>query len=314
MVCFPFFYRVKGLIMKIAGIDIGTNTILMSIADYSRGFLKIIRDEQSIARLGQDLDKTGLICEEAIDRAVKILENYNKICKQTQVDLIRAAGTSALRDAKNSKEVIKILSDTLEHPIEIISGSEEAYLSFLGTIEGEYESIVVDIGGGSTEIIYGKQDKIYNHISLQLGAVRLTENFLLPHPPPKENILLAQNHIINLLNSFNFEIKSGKLYAVAGTPTTLAAISLSLKDFERDKVHLYELTFDKVNELLEILLKTEIEDIVQKFGVNPLRADVISAGALILKLIMEKLNKTIAIVSVNGLRIGLIKSLIKKVY
>ncbi|MCX7737043.1 MAG: hypothetical protein N2319_10050 [Candidatus Kapabacteria bacterium] len=298
--------------MRIAGVDIGTNTILMAIADYD-GNLKIIRDEHSLARLGQDLNRTGIISEEALIRAVKILDKYRTICDDLNVDIIKAVGTSALRDAINSNEVVTILSNALNSDIEVISGSKEAQLSFLGTIEDNQESIVIDIGGGSTEITYGKSDNIFNHISLQIGAVRITEEFLQPHPPLTSSIHKAIDRINSILDSIDFRNNECKFYAVAGTPTTLASISLGLKDFEREKVHLYRLTKNKIDELVDLLFRTEIKDIINKFGVNPMRADVISAGGLILKLIMEKFGTDSVIVSANGLRIGIIKSIIKNI-
>lgn len=299
--------------MRIAGIDIGTNTILMTIADYDGNNLKIIRDEHSLARLGQNLNQTGLISEQALDRAVKILNNYKLICENLNVDRINAAGTSAMRDAKNSGEVLKILSETLNNNIRVLSGSEEANISFLGTVEDDQESMVVDIGGGSTEIIHGKETNIFNHISIQMGAVRLAEKYLLPHPPEPDKIQSAITSIRQDLDSVKFACDDCKLYAVAGTPTTLAAISLGLKDYDREKVHLYKLSKNKINHLVDLLFKTSLNDIIEKFGVNPMRADVISAGGLILKLIMEKLEKDSVIVSANGLRFGLIKSVFKNI-
>ncbi len=299
--------------MRIAGIDIGTNTILMTIADYDGIDLKLIRDEHSLARLGQDLNQTGVISKQALDRAVKILENYKLICENLNVDLINAAGTSALRDAKNSGEVLKILSETLNNNIMVLRGSEEAKISFLGTVEDDQESMVVDIGGGSTEIIHGKESNIFNYISIQMGAVRLAEKYFLPHPPESANIQLAITSIWQDLDSVKFGCDDCKLYAVAGTPTTLAAISLGLKDYDREKVHLYKLSKNKINQLVDLLFKTSLNDIIEKFGVNPMRADVISAGGLILKLIMEKLEKDSVIVSANGLRFGLIKSVFKNI-
>ncbi len=299
--------------MRIAGVDIGTNTILMAIADYDGKKLKIIRDEHSLARLGQNVNKTCFISAEAVDRASEILKKYKSICDELNVEIINAVGTSALRDSKNSNEVLKILSLSLNNNIRVISGSEEAKISFVGTVEDNEESIVVDIGGGSTEIIYGKENDIFDHISLQLGAVRLTEEYLFPHPPNQEKIKEAIETINKNLESVDFGSVDCKLYAVAGTPTTLAAISLGLKDYEKEKVHLYKLTKQKTDELIEVLLKTSLNDIIHKYRVDPMRADVISAGSLILKMILEKFQKDYVIVSVNGLRIGLIKTTIKNI-
>jgi exopolyphosphatase/guanosine-5'-triphosphate,3'-diphosphate pyrophosphatase len=146
-----------------------------------------------------------------------------------------------------------------------------------------------------------------------MGAVRLAEKYFLPHPPESANIQLAITSIWQDLDSVKFGCDDCKLYAVAGTPTTLAAISLGLKDYDREKVHLYKLSKNKINQLVDLLFKTSLNDIIEKFGVNPMRADVISAGGLILKLIMEKLEKDSVIVSANGLRFGLIKSVFKNI-
>lgn len=291
-----------------AAIDIGTNTLLMLIGEEQNGVLKIIRDEHSIARLGEGVDAFKTIQPQAIERAVMILKKYREICDKLGVSQIRAVATSAMRDAKNREEVCENFKNILKKDIEIISGDEEAQMSFAGTVENSELSTVIDIGGGSTEIITGKTPQIQSRISINIGAVRMTERFLKEKPALKENIAAAQNEIRRQL------LKAGKretgiLYAVAGTPTTLAAIGQGLKDFSRESIHGYVLKAETVEEILERLLKSSLEEIVKIPGVHPQRADILPAGALILKEILEFLKADSCVVSTQGLRYGVLKSM-----
>ena len=157
---------------RYAAIDIGSNTILMVIAEQdASGKLTILADEQSIARLGEKVDLTKEIQNEALDRAVKVLENYSIICKDYDVKYISSVATSAIRDAINGNAVIEKLSSIINSQIKIISGEDEASLSFRGTIEEPLTGTVIDIGGGSTEIISGENGKIKYKKSLDRKSV-----------------------------------------------------------------------------------------------------------------------------------------------
>lgn len=299
---------------RIAGIDIGTNTILMVIGEKNEfGELVFLRNEHSIARLGEGVDKTHYIKPEAIERAKKILINYKKICDENNVLEIAASGTSALRDAENRDFVINELSAVIGTEIEVIPGEEEARLSFLGTIENNDPSIVVDIGGGSTEFIFGENKQIKYRYSVPIGAVRLTERHIKIQPAVEDNINEAKEFIINKLNNIDITLFKGELIGVAGTPTTLSAVAQELPIFKKDLVHNYILELNKVNEIFNTLKKLNVEDIKKIPGIHPDRADIITAGTLILLTVMRFLRTDKCKVSTRGLRYGILIDLASKI-
>lgn len=299
--------------IKLAGIDIGTNTILMVIGEKKvNGELLFLRNEHSIARLGEGVDKSNIIKFEAIDRAKNILFNYKKICDNYNVIKIAAAGTSALRDAKNRDDVIKELSDVIGTEIKVISGEEEARLSFLGTIENNEPCIVVDIGGGSTEFIYGKEHQVKIRYSIPIGAVRLTERYFKIQPATEVNILDAESYIMESLKKIDTTQFKGEFIGVAGTPTTLAAVAQELTQYEKDKVHDFILDYEKVHQIFNNLKNINIEEIKKIPGIHPERADIITAGTLILLCIMQFLNIKKCKVSTRGLRYGILLDLASK--
>ncbi len=290
-----------------ASIDIGTNTILLLIANVSGNKVEIIEDFHKIARLGEGLDKNGFISYEAISRAVKILEFYKEQLDSNKVTQIKCVATSAMRDANNSSDVKSIFEKILDCDVEIIDGEAEARFSFLGSIEDDELNTVIDIGGGSTEIITGKKDKIDNIISLQTGAVRLSEHNNLFFPFSDSSLKSAGEEltiIYQKVKSFNF----GKVIAVAGTPNTLAQINLGLTSYDREILHNYVMRTNELDEVINKIKTHTKQDLMDKYGVHPNRADIILGGALVLRKLLEISNKDEFIVSSNGLRFGVIKS------
>ncbi len=293
--------------MKAAGIDIGTNTILMAIGECAGGEWTILRDEHSIARLGEGVDASRTIRLEAIARATAILECYRKICDEEKVDSIRIASTSALRDAANREAVVGAFSKIMRAPVHVISGEEEARLSFLGTVPNGDEAMVIDIGGGSTEIITGACGAVTKRHSTPLGAVRLTERFLKNSPPSEAEVLAAKDFICEEIQKTGFGQFAGTVYAVAGTATTVAAVARGEKGYSRDSIHGYALSARKLGEVLSGFLSMSSSEIASRFGIDPLRADVITAGCLVLAGIFESLGLRQATVSTEGLRYGIMK-------
>jgi len=219
-----------------ASIDIGTNTILMLIGEIKNNkIVRILNDEHSIARLGENVDASGIIQTSAIKRAGNILRHYYDLCSSLKVSQIRIVATSALRDAFNKDFVLAEFKKYINPEIEIISGEEEAELSFLGTVEDSSESIVIDIGGGSTEFIFGKNNNVNHRISTQIGAVRLTERFFKNHPPDTTQISLLNKYVRNELKNKLPNIQSSLCYAVAGTPTTICLLYTSPSPRDRQK-------------------------------------------------------------------------------
>jgi exopolyphosphatase/guanosine-5'-triphosphate,3'-diphosphate pyrophosphatase len=300
------------VIERYAAVDIGTNTILMIIGEKDlKGQLQIIRDEHSVARLGEGLNLSKKINDSAVLRAVEILEKYKKICDDLNVAYFDLVATSAMREAENSIEVLEKLNSIFTTPIRVITGEEEAHLSFVGTIEDLEPSLVIDIGGGSTELVYGFADIIKQRISLPIGAVKLTERFFAKLPPTKDEIQNATDFINNILNKSNFANVECKYYAVAGTPTTLAAMAQNLENYDENKVHKYVLTEHTLTGLKNMLSLASKNDILLLPGIHPGRADIITAGTLILNQIFKFLNTDSAIVSIYGLRYGVLKELFR---
>lgn len=303
--------------MRIASIDIGTNTVLMLIAEAENSNrFRVLRQEYDVARLGQDVDKTGIINDDAIERTINILNRCNKICIEYNVEKIFCSGTSALRDAKNSAHVVKNIFDATGIKIEVITGDDEAYLSFIGAIEDDKRSFLIDIGGGSTEYIVGNIKELSFKKSLDIGAVRLTERFFSSQPPTLTEIANAENYIANLIKN---EIKENinnieYYYAVAGTATTIATSLNGYKDQEVDKIDGYDLKYNDLLKMFELYSKSKKEDIITKYGVHHRRADLITAGALILKVSFEILNIQELIVSSKGLRYGYLKAKLKEIF
>ncbi len=301
---------------KFATIDIGTNTILMLIAEQiNDNNFKVIADYHNIARLGEDFTNTNKkIIPEAKNRAIKILKDYRTLIEKHKVDKVFAVATSAVRESENSKDVINEFQNTLGYPIKIISGEQEAFYSYLGAVnKDDLDTLVIDIGGGSTEIIIGKGLKIEKRISYDIGAVKLTKMYIPEHPPTENQLNEMSNFIkeklleqkINLDNSKKF-----KVYAVAGTPTTIAAVDLGLHDFNRDLIEGHVLTLDKIQFILKKFISVTIDEIVTKFKVHPKRADVITAGTKLLFEILKFFNLSKCIASTKGLRYGMMKSVI----
>lgn len=294
--------------MRIAGIDIGTNTILMVVADINdANHFDIILDKHSIARLGEKIHQSNKIQNSAIQRAIAILQDYESFCRDLNVEKVYAVCTSAMRDATNSNEVLTLFRNTIQAEFKIIDGNEEAKLSFLGTIEDEKPSIVIDIGGGSTEIIYGQGKEIIFSHSLQIGAVRLTEKHFQEHPPNPSQVNSLRNYIRAELNNIPNINSFSHLYAVAGTPTTLAQVAQNLQEYSEQNINGYQLHQEQINTILNFFLSNDLNFLINNMGIHKHRADVITAGTLLLSEILNYLQRKHCTVSSKGLRYGVIK-------
>lgn len=292
----------------IAGIDIGTNTILLAIGYTSDdNTLHIIHDEVQFARLGKNVDSTGYIEEERIIAAENILKKYAETCISFDTDVICAVATSAMRDAHNGKEVQSRLENALGAKVHIIEGEEEARLCFLGTVPHKEKAMVIDIGGGSTEIIIGTHEAIENVYSINIGAVRLTERYFSHLPPTRDNIDKAIEYIQSELSHIPTDYDC-PLYCVAGTPVTLASIALGLESFDSNVLNGYELSSLVITIILQQLLHSTREEILYIPGVPENRADILPAGTVILDTLLRKFEKSSCFVSIGGVRIGLIKN------
>jgi len=294
----------------VASIDIGTNTILLLIAEVGEGEINPLFEMETVVRLGENLQKTGVISSQAMDRGLQTLTQYLKQCQVWEVQKLFAVGTSALREAKNSEVFLRLVKEKLNLSIEVISGEEEAQLSFLAVAkdlqEQEKSILVVDVGGGSTEFILGRGDQISRWISLPLGSVRFTEEFLHSDPVQEEEWQKMEQEIWKLLINIPHSKEPLSIVAVGGTATTLASVEQGLEDFIAERIHHFVLEKEALkNQLLLYRTKT-IEERKKISGLPMARADVILAGAAILYLTMEEVKCPSVLISCHGVRYGLI--------
>jgi len=297
---------------RVSSLDIGTNTALLLIADLEpkSGKIKPVYHQQTIVRLGKNVDAEKTIDHAAIQRLVDCMVEYRRASDKHGAETIIAVGTSALRDAKNRAEVIAAVKRASGILIECISGKEEAELTFCGAVAGMSDLpelfTVIDIGGGSTEISMGSLEKLDESVSMDIGSVRLTERFFSTLPPSPDEFAAAKTHIDQLLAAHLLPFFAGreKVYGVAGTLTTIAQVSQGLKQFDAQKVQNYALQYQEVHALLEKLKVSTLAEIIER-GIPDGRADVITMGTLILHQFMRLLGVGEISVSIQGLRFGL---------
>ncbi len=295
---------------RVAAIDIGTNTILLLIAEVEDGKLKSLFEMETVVRLGEGVQKNGILLKEAMGRGLQALAQYLKCCQEMKVQKIFAAGTSALREAKNSGDFLKLVKEKLNLSIKVISGEEEARLSFLAVSkdlqEKEKSILVVDVGGGSTEFILGKGGQIKEWISLPLGSVRFTEQFLHSDPVQEEEWEKMGKKIRELLVNIPHSEEPLSMVAVGGTATTLASVEQGLEDFITEKIHHFVLKREALKNQLSLYRSKTIEERKKIKGLPPVRADVILTGGAILFLAMEELSCPSVLISCHGVRYGLL--------
>jgi exopolyphosphatase/guanosine-5'-triphosphate,3'-diphosphate pyrophosphatase len=295
---------------RVASIDIGTNTILLLIAEVKKRVLKPLLEKETIVRLGEGVQKNGVLLEGAMERGIQTLTQYLKECREMEVRRIFAAGTSALREAKNAGDFLKRVEQELNLAIEIIAGEEEAQLSFLAVARDlgnpEKRILVVDVGGGSTEFVLGKGDQIDHWVSLPVGSVRFTEQFLLSDPVRQEEWANTKNEIIRELGKVPPLHQPFTMVAVGGTATTLASVEQGLEQFDYEKIHRFVLKRENLKKQLDLYRTRTLKERRNISGLPPARADVILAGGTILYLTMEKLNCPSVLISCHGVRYGLL--------
>jgi exopolyphosphatase / guanosine-5'-triphosphate,3'-diphosphate pyrophosphatase len=298
-----------------AFIDVGTNTILCLIAEIrDTGRFRILKDLAAITRLGEDVDRTRRIGAAAEARSLAVLKRYREQCDNLGVEEFVAVGTSALRDAENNSEVCDRFRSQLGFDIRIISGAEEAAYAFLAVQRGLCLSgrniLVIDVGGGSTEMICGNQAGLFRAVSLDLGSVRLTERFLASdpvHPSEMARMNAAIEEELDRLPSYGLKPDSGfTLVGISGTFTTLAAMEKKLARYSHSEVHGSTVTLEGVCRQRERLQKKTIAERRCIVGLEPERADVMLAGASLIERIMVRYQAGQVIVSDQGVRYGLL--------
>ena len=279
--------------MRVAAIDCGTNSIRLLIADVESNKLREVVRDMEIVRLGQGVDQTGEFHPDAIKRTLAAVDKFAAEIARRGVQKIRFCATSATRDATNRALFIDGVRERLGIEVEVITGAEEAELSFIGAIQELDPSsgpfLVVDIGGGSTEFVFGN-NKVESAKSVNIGCVRMSERHFKDDPPTDNQIELARADIQEAIALAGAEVpitQAKTLVAVAGTATTVAAAALDLDTYDRYSIHLSHISVVQVHEVSE-MFKNKDRSQRSKLGyMHPGRVDVITAGSLVLSEVMK---------------------------
>jgi exopolyphosphatase/guanosine-5'-triphosphate,3'-diphosphate pyrophosphatase len=297
--------------VTIASIDIGTNTVLLLVASTrADGEIVPLAYEQRIPRLGKGVDEHRRLHPESMARVAEVLKEYREILRPLRPDAVVVCGTSAVRDAANREEFCDLVKRETGYDLEVLSGQEESLWTYRGAISGvtgPARATVVDIGGGSTEISVGTRMAVEKDISLDIGSVRITERIFRGDPPAVEEMDHARTLVReHLARAAGFPFAGTSLIAVAGTATTLALLAQGSRRFDIRAVTNYRLTFAAVEQMLQTLRAMSSSAIRDLSEVMAGRADVITAGALILREVMECFGFGEAVVSERGVRYGLV--------
>jgi exopolyphosphatase/guanosine-5'-triphosphate,3'-diphosphate pyrophosphatase len=290
---------------RVAAIDCGTNSIRLLVADVTvrdddTRDLRDVHREMRVVRLGQGVDATGRLADEALERTRAALVDYAAIARRKGVERVRMVATSATRDASNRDDFFAMVRETLGIDAEVITGDEEARLSFIGAVgdldpaDGPF--VVADVGGGSTELVVGTWDgaraEIHSAFSADIGCVRLTERCLHSDPATEDELGEAEKVARSVLDGAFAAVDSTGArtwVGVAGTVTTLSAIALDLPTYDPQAIHLSRLSHEKLAAITAQLGRMTHEQRAEIGSMHPGRVDVILGGALVVKVLADEL-------------------------
>ncbi len=297
---------------RVAAIDCGTNSIRLLVADVTAGSdptstLRDVHREQRIVRLGQGVDASGVLAAEALERTRAALADYTAVLRDAGTERVRMVATSATRDARNRDDFFGMVRDTLGVDAEVISGAEEATLSFVGA-GGDLDPddgpfVMVDVGGGSTEIVVGALDAgsatVHAARSVDVGSVRLTERCLAGDPPTCDEVAAAREMATGILDEAFAAVPVDGVRSwvgVAGTITTLSAVAQGLPAYDSDAVHLSRLSREDLHRVAGELLGCSRAERARHGAIHPGRIDVIGGGALIVDVLARELHDRAGII------------------
>lgn len=289
-----------------AGIDIGSNSVRLLIAEVADNKIEnIIHQEKATTRLASNISITGCLGEEQFKLTIDVLKNFKKAIDEYNVSKVMAVATSAVREAKNGIDFIKEASKAGIN-ISIISGSEEGLLEYNGVCAGldiKNNPVIVDVGGGSTEIIYKQDNGNINAESFKIGVVKMADMFDFAKTTT-ENIEPCMKYVHDYFKKVTIPNNIEQFIATAGTATTMAAIDLGMKEYDWQKINGYVIKKDRIKEILYNTAKIPYEERINIVGMDKGREDLIIPGALIFLEILEKTNLQNITVSDFGLREG----------
>lgn len=300
--------------LRLAGIDIGTLTCRLLIAELTQGTpLKELRSDRRILRLGEGVDRARQLSSAAMDRVIQCLCEWREITQSYQVDAVIAVATSAVRDAGNRAEFLSRVKREAGFDIEVITGDEEARRTLLGIRSGlaarVTDVLALDIGGGSTEFILDRPGQRAIVRSIDIGVVRLCERLLHHDPPTNEEVQQAREWVARETKAAVADMgnyQAATFVGTAGTMTSLAAMAQKLLTYEPARIHNYRLQLEAIRELEQTLLSRKKADRVGLPGLEKNREEVIAAGAIIIRTVMDSLGLSSVLVSDLGLREGVL--------
>lgn len=297
--------------MKIAVVDIGSNSFILLIAEIQNQSFNVINQYFEIPRLGANFTIDGTISKDSLSNAIDSLKKFRKIIEDNQVDVVIPVATAVLREATNKDDVKELLSQVLGHQILVISGEEEARFSFWGAVDNNENSLVVDVGGGSTEIIFGNLDQIYFLRSYPIGAAKLKSKLFDKTINPTK-VKEATNFLKSVFR-FDYDFPSYvNFVGVGGTITTLAYILNHLPNFDPDAIQNTTISYEQNISLFNELIKFSPNQLAKKFKIHPRRADILIPGQLIYIILQEIFGKIYIKVSTRGLRFEILKKYLKE--
>jgi exopolyphosphatase/guanosine-5'-triphosphate,3'-diphosphate pyrophosphatase len=297
--------------MRIATIDVGTNTLLLLVADVEGDEIRVVDDRCRLERLGKGVDKTGRLDPDAIARGLDALREYAGAIRAAGATKVVAVGTQALREAKNGDEFLGPAREILGVDVEVIGGHREAELAFAAVMHSFPELrrgpvLVVDVGGGSTEYIVGRDGAIVSATSVPIGSVRLAERFLHGDPPAPDEARRLVEHVDGELAKLSLP-RGAPVVGTAGTATTLASVALGVWPYDGSRIQGFALPRVEIErQLARYLELPAAERATRMRGLDPKRADVIPAGAAILARSLAAAGADTLIVSDRGIRFGLL--------
>lgn len=300
----------------LAAIDCGTNSTRLLVTRGAGAGKEALARINTITRLGRGVDASRQLDPDAVDRTIRALQEYRAVCDEHGVERLRVTATSAARDATNRDDFFDAAERVLGVRPELLTGEEEARLSFLGaTAEldpGDGPFLVVDIGGGSTEFIVGTTD-VEASKSIDIGCVRFTEQYIEHDPPLPEElhacISVTQAWLDDIARELPGATAARTFVGLAGTVTTVAAIELGLHEWDRDRIHHFHLERDAIEDVFRTIATESLEDRKHNPGLEEARADVIVAGTCILVAIVRWLDADECLVSESDILDGLVASL-----
>lgn len=307
--------------LSLASIDIGSNTIRLLIGRAERNRIIRLRYEMVITRLAEGIAETGLLKTENAEKSVSVLKEFSRLISTYNVSHIKAIGTSAVREAKNSEEFIQRVLSEAGIKIEIVPGKKEAELTAKGVVLGMSRSglaLIVDIGGGSTEWILCENSSPVKVGTIPTGVVKLFENHIKSDPPSRDDIVSLNKEAEAVSGRLKAEIghliNSNTVFiGTAGTVTTLASIDLGLETYNHEKIHMHNMPLQRLCDIAERLINVPLSERKKLRGLEPERADLIIPGILFTINIMKLFDFKDILVSDNGLLEGILVRLSEEV-